>query len=73
MYKNLRAEIVRLGLTNKEFAEKVGIKPSTFSTKIQGKVEFTLSEAMKIKNFVGSEMPIEYIFSSDGVLANGSC
>lgn len=62
MFKNLRAEIARLGMSQKEFAKAVGIKGSTFTQKINGKVDFNLSEIKRIKSFFGGKLSIEYLF-----------
>ena len=61
MYNNLKAEIARKGMTVKEFAIAVEMKPSTFSQKYRGNVDFTLPEAIRIKTFL-NDLPIEYIF-----------
>lgn len=71
MYNNLKAEIARKGMTIKEFAEAVGMKPSTFSQKYRGNVDYTLPEALRIKAFL-NDLPVEYIFErADEGKANG--
>ncbi len=65
MFKNLRAEMARLGITGKEFAKAVEIKNSTFTQKFNGKVDFNLSEVKRIKNFFGGEFSIEYLFETE--------
>mgnify|MGYP003309797239 CR=1 FL=1 len=66
MFNNLAAEIRRTGKTNKEFAEKVQINPVTFSKKLNGKVDFTLSEVKKITEFFNCSFTIEYLFEENG-------
>ena len=66
MFNNLAAEIKRIGITNKDFAEKVKINPVTFSRKLNGKVDFTLSEMKKIAE-VNLEFTLEYLFEEKAV------
>lgn len=44
----LKAEIVRNGLTVKEMAGQLGINPATLSNKINSHTEFTRDEIVKI-------------------------
>lgn len=67
MFNNLSAEIKRAGLTNKEFAERVQMNPVTFSKKINGKVDFTLSEVVRIAEFFKCEFTVEYLFETRAV------
>lgn len=64
MYRNLRAEIVRAGLTIKEIAMRIGISERSLRNKINGKTEFTLSEAIKIRKIVNKNMSLEELFES---------
>lgn len=65
MYPNLRAEMARRNITGYELAEKIGITNGTFSLKFNGKSEFTLDEALKIKNVLESDLSIEVLFSTE--------
>lgn len=67
MFNNLAAEIKRIGITNKDFAEKVKINPVTFSRKLNGKVDFTLSEMKKIAEVFNCEFTLEYLFEEKAV------
>ena len=62
MYPNLRAEMARYRITGAEIAELLGILPSTVSSKINGKTDFTLSEAVKIKEFLHTSLTLEELF-----------
>lgn len=63
MYPNLRAELARKGWTNGKLAELLDMAPSNLSPKLNGKFDFTLSEARKIKNLLGVEMSIDELFA----------
>lgn len=45
----LKAAIIRNGMTQEQLAEMIGLAPNSISRKINGKNEFTLGEAQKIK------------------------
>lgn len=62
MYPNLRAEIVKHGLTMAEVADAVGISVTHFSLKMNGKYGFTLEEAFAIKAFLKTRLSIDVLF-----------
>lgn len=51
-FLNLRAEITRAGITQKDLAEKCEIPYSTWRAKISGRTPFTFAEAVKIKKIL---------------------
>ncbi len=63
MYRNLEAEIVRKGLTQKKLADLINCNVSTLSLKLNGKREFTLDEAKKIKTVLNVDIPLDDLFS----------
>lgn len=50
MYKNLKAEIVRAGMSNPEMAGAVGMKYGTLWRLLNGKQQFRLGEMMAIQS-----------------------
>lgn len=50
MYKNLKAEIARAGLTNSEMEDAIGIKYSTLWRLLNGKRQWRLGEMMAIQS-----------------------
>lgn len=66
MYPNLEAEIARKSITKAKVAEKIKMPITTFSQKINGKFEFTVAEAKRIKKRVFPEHSIEYLFKKRG-------
>lgn len=65
MYPNLNAELARRDLTLAELSEKTGIRYSTLMQKARGETEFKVSEAMKIKEVLGTALPIDDLFSTE--------
>lgn len=63
MYPNLRAEMARLGVTGMELAKRIDINNTTFSQKLNCKSEFTMAEARKIKQELGTEMSLDDLFA----------
>ncbi len=63
MYRNLEAEMVRAGLNKRELAKRFGCTPSTLSMKLNGKSSLSLAEAVKIKQIVGVDTPLEELFA----------
>lgn len=64
MFRNLEAELARAGLSKKKLAQGIGCTPSTLSMKLSGKAPITLSEAAKIKEIIGVNIPLEDLFES---------
>lgn len=62
MYANLKAEMARRSITSLKMAKVIDVTIQTFSKKLNGKSDFTLSEAYAIKEFMSLDMPIEELF-----------
>ena len=63
MYSNVEAELRRKGITRAILAERLGLTPSTVSTKMNRKTEFTLAEAKEIKHMLRVDIPIDELFA----------
>lgn len=61
MYPNLEAEIIRQGRTHADISLKIGINPSTFSEKINGKTKPLDIEQCKIMSVELNES-LDYLF-----------
>ena len=59
MLKNLKAEMIRNGVTGGQMAEAIKIHPATLSAKISEKRVMTWNE-------VNAICALEYLFASDG-------
>lgn len=66
MYKNLKAEIVRAGMTNGDIAESIGKSVSTVFRLLSGKQQFRLGEMMAIQSELeernGAAFTLDYLF-----------
>lgn len=51
--QQFEAELILAGFTHSIFAKKLGIDKSTFSKKVNGKSEWTLSEINRIGDIIG--------------------
>ena len=72
-YKNLRAEMVRNGISKHEVQELLEISNNTYYSKMTGRTEFKLSEVEKILALFyrksGKVYSVEYLF--DVSISNG--
>lgn len=66
MYKNLKAEIARAGLTNPEMAGAIGMKYGTMWRLMNGKQQFRLGEMTAIQSELeernGTNYTLDYLF-----------
>jgi DNA-binding helix-turn-helix protein len=51
-FKKLKDELFINGLKYEDVAKMLNISTTSFSNKINGKVDFTLSEVVKLSNFL---------------------
>ena len=65
MYRNIEAELVRKGTTKGDLAKALGITQATLSLKLNGKYEFSIKEAKKIKETLGIDMSLDELFLSN--------
>ena len=69
MLRNLKAEMVRRGISQAEMAKQLGITRETVSKKISGVSDFTIKQALKIIKILNIKMSIPELFNngdSDG-------
>lgn len=63
MYSNLKAEMARNNVTSKDVAIALGKSPSAISAKMTGNANFTLDEAVRIKQLLRVDLPIDELFA----------
>ncbi|WP_090775381.1 DNA-binding protein [Shouchella lonarensis] len=64
MLRNLRAEMARIDVKTADIAELLSVRYGTVNDKLNGKTDFSVSHAAKIKNEFFPEQDIEYLFES---------
>lgn len=63
MYNNLKNILKDASISHQEIGEELGIKSlGTVSLKVNGKAEFSASEAMKLKKLINNKTGKEYKF-----------
>lgn len=69
MYKNLKAEIARAGMTNSKVADVIGVKYATLWRLLNGKRQFRLGEMTAIQSELeernGTAYTLDYLFGGD--------
>lgn len=65
MYRNLKAEIARRGISRKELATVIGCTEGTISMKMNEKSSFTIPEALAIKKYLNVDCSLDELFESD--------
>ena len=66
MFRNLQAEIARKGMkNNSEFASAINMNSRTFSRKMAGITEFNLDEMIIIKDALGNDCTLDYLFETN--------
>ena len=62
MFPNIKAELARKEMTIVDLSNATGIRYQTLWCKLKGDYQFTVDEAMRIKQAIGVDMPIEELF-----------
>ena len=65
MYPNLDAELARKKIARTQLAKILKVNPGTLSLKLNGKAPLTLTECIEIKQAVGEQYSIEYLFATN--------
>lgn len=64
MYKELKKAMIDAGLGTAEIAERMLISTEALRRRLKGEQELKLSEAIKIKQILNSDLPIEKLFET---------
>lgn len=67
MYPNLKAEMARHGIRNKDIAEVLGVTPKTVSSKINCRTYFMTDEIVKIRDTFFPKISIDDLFSEETI------
>lgn len=74
MYRNLKAEIARTGMTTCECAEAAGVSLGTFYRLLNGSSEWRLDEMLKLSQAIATKnghAGLDYLFAKDYLFARG--
>lgn len=63
--KNLAAEMARFGVNNSDIQVLLGCTDKTVRNKLNGLTEFSVAEALKIRDAFFPGIRIEYLFGKD--------
>ena len=67
MYPNLNAERARRNITIEDLAKAMDKTVATVSLKLRGEYPITLAEAKVIKKCIGTNLPLETLFSTEAI------
>lgn len=59
--KNLRAEMVRNGISRKQVGKAVGLGTSSMDSRFQGRTDFKVGELVKIRDTFFPNCTLEYL------------
>lgn len=62
--QNLVAEMARYGVKNSDIQDLLGCTEKTVRNKLNGVTEFSVAEALKIRDTFFSGLRVEYLFAS---------
>lgn len=65
MLVNLKAEMWKRHITGKQLSARIGIRPETFSDKINGRSDFTRTEMFAIWNTFFSDLNMTFLFEDE--------
>ena len=67
---NMKAELRRFGITQREVAEGLGMSENNFGLKINERIPMTIDEAKYIQRRWLSDIELDYLLESDGNVPN---
>lgn len=62
-YRNIKAEMSRNGITQKQVASSLGMSSNNFSLKLNGQVSMTVSEAKTIQKQFFPNATLDYLLA----------
>jgi hypothetical protein len=65
MYRNLKAEMAREGISMVDISKFLDVRYATVNDKVNGKFRFYYDEAIKIKTHFFPTCNLEYLFETD--------
>lgn len=65
MYRVLKGEMVKCGISVPQLAKEIGISEKTLRNKISGRTEFLFSEVLSIHKIVAPDLSMDVLFKKD--------
>ena len=65
MYRFLKAEMVKADINVRMLSERIGISEKSIRNKINGNTDFTLQEALRVRDIVNPSLEMEKLFQAD--------
>lgn len=65
MYRNLKAIMVQVNISEEQLAQQLGITKQSLRNKINGITDFKISEAFKIKSNLNIIITLEELFKKE--------
>lgn len=65
-YRNLKAELVKHGIVQREVSDFLGMSLNNFSLKVHEKVPFTVDEIKRVRDRFAPDATLDYLLVSDG-------
>ena len=66
MFKNLEAEMTRKDVSSEKLAHTIGRSYNSIRHRLNGKIPFTVDEALIIKKKLFPECSLDYLFQKEG-------
>ena len=64
-YRNMKAELVRAGVTQEQVAEKLGMSAKNLNLKLNGRVAFAVPEVMEIRDTFAPDATLDYLLATE--------
>ena len=66
-FRNLRCKLVELDIQQRELADRLGVSPSTISTRLSGRLPWSVPEAVQVAGILGIPLDqLSVFFYDDG-------
>lgn len=72
MLHNLRAEMIRAGVSNADIQAVLSCSPKTVTNKLRDSTAFSIWDAIKIRDTFFPDLKLEYLFARSGAEAKDS-
>lgn len=63
-YLNMKLELRREGVSQKQVAEHLGMTPNNLNAKLNGRVAFTVQEVVEMRNRFMPDATLDYLLST---------